>query len=159
MTHDRLPPARGAAALKVLVLLVIIGVAAYAGAYAYGSLHLSSMEAAFSRRLVEAKGSRGPEDLIDADVVRERLIAIARQEGLEVAPEDVQVTIAPLDNDNIEKLASFERAALGIAAKLPNHEIGAMFLGMRVTARAKWGPVKREAVLERNTWVHKGIVR
>jgi hypothetical protein len=158
MSAHCLPRERGGAALKVLILVVVLGVA-YAGVYAYGWMRLAGAESTYSRRLTEARSPPGAGQMIDAAYVRDRLIAIARQEGLEVAPDDVQVVIEPLDDQNTEKLASFERAALGIAGKLPNHDLGALFLGMRVAVRSKWGPVKREGVLERNTWVHKAIVK
>ncbi len=90
--------------------------------------------------------------------MRARLLEMAREEGLEVTPEDITVTLEPLDPGNLTKLATYESAAIGIAGKLKNHELDAMFLGMRVTVRAKWGPVARASTLERNTWVHKSLV-
>jgi hypothetical protein len=145
--------------LKILVVLAALGGLGYGGAWGYGWMQLASAENAFGRRLVEAGKPTLTEPVINLEVVRRRLIAIGREEGLDVAPDDVQVTIEPLDPSNIERLASFERSALGIAAKLPNHDLGAMFLGMRVTVRQAWGPVKREAQLERNTYVVKSAVQ
>jgi hypothetical protein len=159
MSSGPIPRERGASALRALVVLAILGAAVYGALYAYGWMRVSSAEGAYSRRLTEAGRVNPAVEMVDKDTVTRRLIAIAREEGLEVAPEDVEVVIAPLDAENTEKLAAFERTALGIAAKLPNHDIGAMFLGLKVTVRAKWGPVKRVSVVERNTWVHKSLVR
>jgi hypothetical protein len=151
--------ARGASALKLLLILALLGALGYAGAYVNGWMRVASAEGAFSRRLTEAGRVNPAVDTVAPDLVRRRLVAIAQEEGVTVAPEEIEVVIAPLDADNIEKLAAFERAALGIANKLPNHQIDALFLGIKATVHAKWGPVKRVTVVERSTWVHKSMVR
>jgi hypothetical protein len=152
------PPERGASAVKALIVLAVLGALVYAGAYVVGWMQLANAETAFSKRLTEA-GRPMPPDRVDAEDVRRQLIEIGRQEKLTLAPEDVTVELVPLDATNVERLAVFERAAIGIANKLPNHDINAMYLGMKVRVRGKWGPARLDSVVERNTWIHKEWVK
>jgi hypothetical protein len=140
------PPERGASAVKALIVLAVLGALVYAGAYVVGWMQLANAETAFSKRLTEA-GRPMPPDRVDAEDVRRQLIEIGRQEKV------------PLDATNVERLAVFERAAIGIANKLPNHDINAMYLGMKVRVRGKWGPARLDSVVERNTWIHKEWVK
>ncbi|MBI5479516.1 MAG: hypothetical protein HY906_11700 [Deltaproteobacteria bacterium] len=150
---------RGASTLKVLVILAILVGIGYAAAYAYGSLQVGQVETSLSRRIYEAGQLTPTETIIDEAVVRRRLVVIAREEGAAVAPEDITVVIEPLNATNFEKLPMQARVAIGAVSKMKNWEADAAFLNIRLTMRAKWGPVKRESVLERATWVPRSALR
>jgi hypothetical protein len=85
---------------------------------------------------------------------------MAREEGAESDPEGITVVIEPLNATNFEKLPMQARVALGAVSKMgKNWEADAAFLAIRMPFRAKWGPVKRELVVERNSWVPKSALR
>ena len=150
---------RGASLLKVVVILAVLGVAVYVACYGYGSLRVGQIETTLSQRMADAGRPTPTEMIIDEAVVKRRLVAMAQEEGAELAPEDVSVVIEPLDATNFEKIPLQARIAIDAARKMKNHDVDAAFLGIRMTIRAKWGPVKREMVLERNSWVPKSALK
>jgi hypothetical protein len=150
---------RGASALKALIVLVLLGGVAYAALYAYGSLRVGQVETTLSQRMADAGRPTASEPNIDETLVKGRLVAMVQAEGAEIAPEDVTVVIEPLNATNFEKLPMQARVAIGAVNKMKNWDVDAAFLGIRMTVRLKWGPVKRESVLERSSWVSKSALR
>jgi hypothetical protein len=150
---------RGRSAFGAVVVLALLGALGYGIYYCYGWTRVSAMETAFSRRLADAARPTPTEQRVDAELVTKRLIRYAREEHFDLEPGAISVVIEPLDPTNVEKLAVFERAAIGIAGQLKNYDVDAMFLGIRVTVQPKWGPVTRTSVLERSTWVPKSALR
>jgi hypothetical protein len=161
--HSRLGPPwpreRGVSAVKGLIIFVLLGVVGYAALYVYGSLRVAQVETTLSQRLADAGRPTPSEPVIDEALVRRRLIAMAQEEGVEVAPEDVGVVIEPLNASNFEKLPLQARVAIGAVSKMKNWEADAAFLSVRMTIRPKWGPVKRESVVERSSWVPKSALK
>jgi hypothetical protein len=84
---------------------------------------------------------------------------MAREEGAEVAPEDIQIVIEPLNETNTQRLPMPARFAVNAVGKMKNWEADAAFCSINLTARAKWGPVKRQFALARDNMVPKSALR
>ena len=145
--------------VKAMIVLAVCGAAVYGAAYGYGVLRVGQIETLLSQRLADAARPTPSEPVIDEAVVRKRLVDMAAAEGAQVAPEDVEVRIEPLTPTNFEKLPAQARIAIGAVQGMKNWEADAAFIAIRLTARASWGPVRREFVLERNGWVPKSALR
>jgi phage tail sheath protein FI len=150
---------RGSTALRTAVILAILLGVGYGAAYAYGSLRVGQIETTLSQRMADAGRLTPTEPTVDEELVKKRLVKWAQEEGAETTAEQIAVTIEPLNPTNFEKLPMQARVAIGAVSKMKNWEADAAFLGIRMTVRAKWGPVKREIVLERSSWVPKSALR
>jgi hypothetical protein len=149
---------RGSSAVRAVIYLGLVVGGAYGLAYGYGSFRVGQIETALSRRIADAGRPTPAETFIDEGVVTRRIVEWAREEGGVVRPDDVHVTIEPINDTNFQRLPLQARIAIGAAQKMKNHDVDAAFISIRFTLRASWGPVKREMVLERDSWVPKSAL-
>lgn len=155
----RWPRERGASAVKAIVVLAVTGVVAYAALYGYGSLRVSQIETAVSRRIADTVRPTPTEPEVNEAVIRKRLIAMAQEEGAELAAEDVTILIEPLTPENTQRLPMPARFAVNAVGQMKGWEADAAFCSINLTIRAKWGPVKRQFALARDNMVPKSALR
>jgi hypothetical protein len=150
---------RGASALKAAVILAIVGVAVYGALYGYGTLRVGQIETAISRRIADAVRPTPTETMIDEALIKKRLVAMAREEGTEVNPDEIRVLIEPLNETNKQRLPMPARFAVNAVGQMKGWEADAAFCSISMTIRPKWGPVTRESVLTRDNMVPKSALR
>ncbi len=155
----RWPRERGASAVKAIIALAVIGVVAYAALYFYGSLQVSQIETAVSRRIADTVRPTPTEPTVTEEVIKRRLIEVAKEEGAELAAEDVRILIEPLNPENTKRLPMPARFAVNAVGQMKNWEADAAFCSISITIRAKWGPVKRQYTLARDNMVPKSALR
>ncbi len=155
----RWPRERGASAVKAIVVLAVIGAVVYAALYFYGSLQVSQIETAVSRRIADTVRPTPTEPTVTEEVIKRRLIEVAKEEGAELAAEDVRILIEPLNPENTKRLPMPARFAVNAVGQMKNWEADAAFCSISITIRAKWGPVKRQYALARDNMVPKSALR
>jgi hypothetical protein len=150
---------RGASALKAVVILAIVGIAVYGAAYGYGVLQTGQIETNISRRIADAVRPTPTEPMIDEALIKKRLVAMAREEGAVLDPDDIRVLIEPLNETNKQRLPMPARFAVNAVGQMKGWEADAAFCSISLTIRPKWGPVTREFVLTRDNMVPKSALK
>jgi hypothetical protein len=136
-----------------LFFLALFGVGGYGGYYGYcryqvgEKIHEIDQECQdLKQALLRADKTIRPED------VRQVVIDLAARVRVPVRPEDIQVTIEPLNDVTMKKLPTFAQTALGIAAKIPNHTRPSWIVGYKASFLVKHGVAKQVFEVERYTW-------
>jgi hypothetical protein len=155
----RWPRERGASAVKVIIILALAGAVVYAALRFYGSLRVSQIETAVSQRIADTVRPTPTEPEVNEEIIRRRLIKAAGEEGAELAAEDIRIVIEPLTPENTQRLPMPARFAVNAVGQMKNWEADAAFCSITLTARAKWGPVKRSFALSRDNMVPKSALR
>jgi hypothetical protein len=156
----RWPRERGASAVKAIIILALAGVAVYAALHFYGSLRVSQIETAVSQRIADSVRPTPTEPEVTEEIIKRRLIKAAGEEGAELAAEDIRIVIEPLTPENTKRLPMPARFAVNAVGQMgKNWEADAAFCSISLTARAKWGPVKRSFALSRDNMVPKSALR
>ena len=150
---------RGSSAMRFAVYIAIISAVVYGALYAYGSLRVGQIETTLSQRMSDSGRPTPTEPTIDEALIRQRLVTMAREEGAEARSEDIVVVIEPINETNFARLPMQARIAIGAVNKMKNWDADAAFLSIKMPFRAKWGPVKRELVVTRDSWVPKSALR
>jgi hypothetical protein len=148
-------PVRGGGGAWVarLLILGLLGVGAYGGAYGYCTYKLTEKIQTFDQeiqdirqRLLAMNKTIRPVDV--AQVV----IDAAQKIQVELHPADVLATIEPLNTQSQKKLAGITQGALNIVAGIPRYRGPQWVIGFKARLHSSYGLAKKTWVAERYTW-------
>jgi hypothetical protein len=138
-----------------LFLLGLLGVGVYGGYYGYcryqvgEKVHLVSQESEdLHQILLRMNKTISPAD------VRQVVLDLSRKAQVAVRPEDIQVTIEPLNQESVQKLPSVVQMGLSMAAKIPGTSQDSMWVvGYKMRFVARHGVAKQHFESERYTYL------
>lgn len=136
-----------------LFLVCLLGVGVYGGYYGYCSYKVSARRYAMAREaqdlhqaLMRLTRNIGPEDM------RQVVMKMATAARVQVAPQDIQVVIEPMNDESMRRLPTIAQTAMGMATKIPGEKRPTWVVGFKARFFAKHGLAKRHFELERYTW-------
>jgi hypothetical protein len=142
----------GSNALRIILVLILIGIVlggyygycrykiadkVYALSQAFGGLHMALMAL---------------QPPVEAADIKDFALDKAEAHGVEASPDDILVSIMPMNDQSMRKLPSVAQMGLGIAAKIPKSNKPKWVLGFKGRFSASHGIAKRTFELERYTW-------
>ncbi len=147
---------RGSLLLR-LFLLGLLGVGAYGGYYGYCRYQVAEKVYQVSQEAEDLHQVllRMNRAVSEADL-RQVVLDLSRKVGVEVRPEDIQVTLEPLNQESARRLPARDQLGLSLAAKIPGSSVASMWVaGYRARFFVRHGVAKLHFDVERYTWMNQ----